>query len=242
MQHHDVTLYHADCLQFLPTIATNSVDLIITDPPYSSGGLHSGTRRQPPSSKYLGSDVKRQVHDFPHDNKDQRSWLRWCCEWLAECYRVLKPGQVIAVFIDWRQLPTLTDAMQMAGFLWQGVAVWDKTIGGCRPRKGGMRQQAEFIVWASKGRLDQYEIYLPGVFHGRKPTDTFHITAKPVPLLVELCELAGPGGHVLDPFAGGAATMIAAMQAGKSATGCELEPAIYQQAQQAIAKARQQVA
>ncbi|MBM2883179.1 hypothetical protein JFK97_02140 [Chromobacterium phragmitis] len=87
-----IQLHNADCLRFLPTLPANHFDLILTDPPYSSGGLHTATRQQPPATKYLGNNVKRPVHQFAHDNKDQRSWCRWCVEWLTECHRVLKDG------------------------------------------------------------------------------------------------------------------------------------------------------
>jgi site-specific DNA-methyltransferase (adenine-specific) len=223
-------LYNEDCLTLLPRLEAESIDLVVTDPPYSSGGLHIGTRKQPVHTKYF-DNARKHAHDFSHDNKDQRSWCRWCVEWLTECHRVMKSGTVIAVFIDWRQLPTLTDALQMAGFLWQGIAVWDKGIGGTRPRRGGLRQQAEFIVWASKGALQSdKEIYLRGLFNHPKPRGAFHITAKPVALIAELLALAGPGGVVLDPFTGGGSTLLAAQQAGVQAIGCELVPWIYREA------------
>ena len=225
-----IQLHQGDALTILPTLPADAFDLVLTDPPYSSGGLHIGTRRQAPTTKYAfhGGD---RAHDFAGENMDQRSWRNWCVAWLAECYRVLKPGHVIAVFIDWRQLPTLTDAMQMAGFTWQGVAVWDKTTGGCRPRKNGMKQQAEFIVWGSKGGLRQdADVYLPGVFQARRSKEDWHAPSKPLPMLEHILALAGPGGSVLDPFAGGAAVLKAASALGLQAVGCEKVPSIYQRA------------
>lgn len=62
-----------------------------------------------------------------------------------------KPGAPICVFIDWRQLPALACAMQWAGWIWRGVAVWDKMTS--RPQKGRYRQQAEFMVWGSNGPM-----------------------------------------------------------------------------------------
>ncbi len=50
-------------------------------------------------------------------------------------------------------LPTLTDAVQSAGWAWQGIVVWDKTP-ACRPQLGRFRSQAEFIVWASCGLMN----------------------------------------------------------------------------------------
>ena len=55
--------------------------------------------------------------------------------------------------IDWRMLPTMTDAVQMAGWTWRGIVVWDKT-NGCRPQLSRFRSQAEYVVWASRGAID----------------------------------------------------------------------------------------
>lgn len=223
-------LHNIDCLMFLKTLPDSSIDMVLTDPPYSSGGLHIGTRRQSVTTKYAFGDGPN-THDFAHDNKDQRSWRTWCVEWLTECHRVLKQGSVIAVFIDWRQLPTLTDAFQMAGFIWHGVAVWDKGPAGCRPRKGGMKQQAEFIVWGSKSKLRQdLDVYPLGVFSQPRQKDSWHVTSKPVPMLEKIMTLAGPGGTVLDPFAGGASILLAARNTGRPAMGCEVVGSIYHRA------------
>lgn len=230
-----IKLHQGDALAILPTLPDDSFDLVLTDPPYSSGGLHIGTRQQPPAGKYAFHGGHR-AHDFAGENMDQRSWRHWCLTWLNECYRVLKPGHVIAIFIDWRQLPTLTDALQMAGFSWQGVAVWDKTTGGCRPRRNGMKQQAEFLVWGSKGPLRQNaDVYLPGVFQARRSKDDWHATSKPLPVLEHILALAGPGGCVLDPFAGGAAVLKAATTLGLHAVGCEKVPGIYHRAADELA-------
>lgn len=227
-----ITLHPGDALTILPTLPADSFDLVLTDPPYSSGGLHIGTRQQAPTAKYAFHGGHR-AHDFAGENMDQRSWRHWCLTWLNECHRVLKPGHVIAVFIDWRQLPTLTDALQMAGFSWQGVAVWDKTTSGCRPRRNGMKQQAEFIVWGSKGTLRQdADVYLPGVFQARRSKQDWHATSKPLPVVEQILALAGPAGSVLDPFAGGATVLKAAASQGLQAVGCEKVPAIHHRAAQ----------
>lgn len=228
-------LHNADCLKFLPTLPANSIDMVLTDPPYSSGGLHIGSRRQGVTTKYAFGDGPNS-HDFAHDNKDQRSWRNWCVEWLGECHRVMKDGAVIAVFIDWRQLPTMTDALQMAGFIWHGIAVWDKGSAGCRPRKGGMKQQAEFIVWGSKGKLRQdLDVYPGGVFGVRRDRSSWHVTSKPVSMLEDIMVLAGPDGVVFDPFAGGGSTLLAARNTGRPAIGCEVVASIYQKAHADIA-------
>lgn len=46
------TLYRGDSLQILAGLEAASFDALITDPPYSSGGLHIGARQRPASEKY----------------------------------------------------------------------------------------------------------------------------------------------------------------------------------------------
>ncbi len=155
-------LHRTDALQFARTLPDQSIDMLFTDPPYSSGGLHASTRAQSTMQKYINTNTKTVYEDFESDNMDQRSWAFWCHAWLAEGRRALKPGGLLVCFIDWRQLPTLTDVIQAAGFIQRGIAVWDKTPSRARPRRGGFKQQAEFIVWASKGAVKANDIYLPG--------------------------------------------------------------------------------
>ena len=160
-------LHQVDAVDFVQQLPPNSIDMLLTDPPYCSGGLHSAARARPTGEKYINTCTKTKYDDFDFDNMDQRSWLFWCRGWLAGAYRALKPGGIAVCFIDWRQLPALTDVIQAAGFTLRGIAVWDKTTGRARPRNGGFKQQAEFIVWASKGALPACNVYLPGVFQAR---------------------------------------------------------------------------
>lgn len=68
-----------DSMEILKDIEDNSVDAVITDPPYSSGGQTAGDRKRSPSEKYEQGDNKI-VHrmDFVGDTMDQRSWIHWC--------------------------------------------------------------------------------------------------------------------------------------------------------------------
>jgi len=214
-------LYHGDCLRFLATLEDESVDALITDPPYSSGGLHSGARKRDPSQKYIGSNLHAE---FAGDNRDQRSHLHWSVMWLSEAFRVLKPGAPVCLFSDWRQLPLTTDALQAAGYIWRGIAVWDKTE-GVRPQLGRFRAQAEYIVWGSKGAmpLDRPAPTLPGVI--REPVrkaDKFHMTGKPTDLMRQVVKICGRDGVILDPFAGSGTTLVAAAMEGYGWQGSEM--------------------
>lgn len=119
----DAQMYHGEALHVLQGLPECSVDAILTDPPYSSGGLTSAQRQQSPGSKYQSSGVKKRFDDFHGDNRDQRSFITWATLWLSEAYRVAKPGSVCMMFTDWRQLPAMTDALQAGGWLWRSIVV-----------------------------------------------------------------------------------------------------------------------
>ena len=68
-QDENATLYKADALAVLASLPTASVDALITDPPYSSGGQYKGDRSAATGDKYGGASMS----DFSGDNRDQRS-------------------------------------------------------------------------------------------------------------------------------------------------------------------------
>lgn len=223
-----VTLYRGDALTVLRELPEASVDAVATDPPYSSGGTSTTARKADPANKYQQSGTKRTYPAMLGDNKDQRSFLAWAALWLSECWRIARDGSPLLVFSDWRQIPVMTDAVQAAGWTWRGVVVWEKP--SARPMQGQFRSQAEYLVFATKGRLERFtDRCLPGVF--RQGVDTprkVHLTGKPVPLMRDLLEVAKPGGVVLDPFMGGGSTGLACLETGRGFIGCELSPEYYE--------------
>lgn len=218
-------LYKGDALTVLRELPDGSVDAIVTDPPYSSGGAHRADRMQSTRTKYVGSDTATPSPDFAGDNRDQRGYRYWSVLWLTEALRVCRPGGVFAIFTDWRQLPTVTDAIQAGGWVWRGVVVWDKTP-TARPQPG-FRSQSEYVVWGSRGplRLDP-PVYLPGVLRAPSPKkNRQHQTEKPLGIMESLLRIVPPGGTVLDPFVGSGTTLVAARSTGRKAIGIEIEPA-----------------
>jgi len=217
-------LIHGDALTVLPTLPANSFDALITAPPYASGGVHASARQRSPNEKYMQSSAPYLHADFPSDERDQRSHLAWMQLWLAQCNRVLRDGAPVLLCTDWRQLPLTPDALQCAGFTWRGVGVWDKT-GGVRPQRGRFSNQAEYVVWGSKGGmpLGRAAPTLPGVFREAvRKSDKHHLTGKPTDLMRQLVRICEQGGRILDPFAGSGTTLVAADAAGFNWTGIEM--------------------
>lgn len=218
------TLYQADALAVLADLPTASVDALITDPPYSSGGMMRSDRMGSTTSKYVQSDSSnRDLAEFTGDNRDQRSYAYWCALWLAEARRVVKVGGVALLFTDWRQLPATTDALQAGGWVWRGIVPWYKP--SARPQGGRFTAQCEYVVWGSNGPMSVEMVagvkVLPGFYQASPPRERDHQTQKPIDVMRALCRIADDGGTILDPFAGSGTTLVAAKEEGYRAIGVE---------------------
>lgn len=223
-------IYCGESLDLLRRVPTASVDAVITDPPYSSGGLMRADRNLKTSEKYVLTGTQVDRPEFYGDNRDQRSFMMWCSLWMAECLRIVRPGGYLMAFSDWRQLPCVTDAVQCGGWVWRGVVPWDKE--GGRPVLGWFRSQCEYIVVAASGAMGQEQdravkVCAPGLYRHRvNQSEKHHITGKPVKLMEFLMSVVPKGGTVLDPFSGSFTTSLAAKNVGIKSIGFEKSPAL----------------
>jgi len=228
-----ITIYHGEALEVLRELPDAAVDVLLTDPPYSSGGAFRGDRAKAPEDKYRGwtqsadgssKKPKSEYGTFGGDNRDQRVYREWLSMWAFHALRCTRPNGHAFLFSDWRQLPVNSDALQLGGWTWQGLVVWDKGVG--RPARGRFRNHLEYVLWATHGalvdRMDDYPSTLIAV-----PTVSAscreHVTQKPVPLLVELLRVVPIAESILDPFMGSGSTLVAAQTLGRKAIGIEIE-------------------
>ena len=213
---------NCDCIDFLRELEDESVDLILTDPPYSSGGFTRSDRSMSTRKKYQSTNAMDVKPVFFGDNRDQRSLTLWLYAWMREGFPKVKQGGMMMCFIDWRNIACMIDAGQMAGYVYQGIVPWIKP--NARPMKGIFRNQCEYVVCFVKGATPQIEIYAEGYFScmPQVAAKRLHSTEKPVELLQFLMQFVPEGGYVVDPFAGSGSTGEAAYNMGLRFDGCEL--------------------
>lgn len=215
-----VTLYHGDCLDILPMLS--GIGAVVTDPPYSSGGAFRGDRTASVVAKYVNGDTLAYRPDFAGDSRDQRSFMAWATLWLNGARQASFPGAVLCSFIDWRQLPTLTDAVQAGGWTWRNLATWWKP--GIRMMRGQFSSSAEYVVYATNGPAStdhdgaQQNVLQCGVVRDKQ-----HIAEKPEAVMRWILSVTEPGCVVLDPFMGSGATARAAMETGRRFVGIEVD-------------------
>lgn len=225
----DCEIACGDSLKILRDLPSGYCDMLLTDPPYCSGGLTRSERRASPSVKYQQTGTHWLLNDFQGDARDERSFVLWCSLWMAECWRILSPGSSAVVFSDWRQLANTCDAIQAGGFVFRGIIPWVKP--SSRPQPNSFRADCEFAVWATKGDIDRRPTpeakYLPGHYEYAAPREREHMNQKPVSLLRDLMAICPEHGSVLDPFMGSGTTGVACLETGRKFVGMEMEGHYY---------------
>jgi len=191
-------IIHGNCLQVLPTLATASVNLIVTDPPYLVS--------------YRDRDGRSIAND---DAPDQVLGA------FPDLYRVLSPDSYCVCFYGWGKIDLFFRAWIDAGFRPIGHLVWHKGYASYRGFVNARHEQAYILA---KGRPRQPSKPIDDVQPWEYSGNRLHPTEKAVSILTPLIEsFSHPDDVVLDPFAGSGSTLVAAALAGRSAVGIELE-------------------
>lgn len=203
---------------------------VIADPPYSSGATTAAGRQASPDGKYINNSRGKYLA-FAGDVRDQKSWTRWMAWWMGELWVQAQPSTYLFVFSDWRQLGATQDALQMGNWWHRGISVWDKGRGARVPHQGYMRHQAEYVCWATAGKLPVTSggDSVDGVLSCRVDRKKVHMTQKPVSVYTWLLGLPLPEGVIVDPFAGSLTALFAADEIGRSSVVAELHPGILSQ-------------
>lgn len=111
--------YNVDCLTMLNSIPDNSVDSVVTDPPY-------GLSKEPNITEMLMHWMNDTEYKHPSSGFMGKSWDSMCPSpviW-REVYRVLKPGGHALVFAGTRTQDLMTISLRMAGFEVRDIISW----------------------------------------------------------------------------------------------------------------------
>lgn len=192
-----------DCREILPQLSPESVDLLLTDPPY-------------------GMRYRAKAGSRPIVGDGDLSWFR---PFIREAYRVLKPNTHAYVFCNEYGLATFRAEMAAAGFKVKRLLVWVKDQHGPGDTKGDYANRTEYLLFGHKGRR-----HLNGhrdanvLFFKRAGRKRDHPTEKPEDMLRYLiAKSSAPGEVVLDPFAGSGTTCRAAKDLGRRYLGIEID-------------------
>lgn len=222
----EIDLRCGNAAELLKTLKTESIDLIVTDPPYN-----------------LGKDYGNN-----HDLKGFEEYILFTREWLSEAKRVLKPEGSIYVFMGVRFISYLYDIMDRdLKLFFNSWIVWHYTQGMGKTK--GFSPRHDDILVFNKGKNFTFnldDIRVPQKFYrernnmrGANPGDVWqfshvhysnpnrqnHPTQKPEGIIERIVlASSNKGDIVLDPFSGSGTTLRVCQQLGRKAIGFELNP------------------
>lgn len=208
-------LYQQDAVEWLSSLADNSIDLLITDPPYESLEKHRkiGTTTRLKNSK---SSSNQWFDIFPN----QRFQIL-----LEQAYRVLKPNSHFYLFCDQETMFYIKPIAEQVGFKFWKPIVWDKVAIGMGYH---YRARYEFILFFEKGKRKLANLSIPDVLEFKRVYRGYP-TEKPVPLIATLIEQSSVEGDIVaDPFFGSGSTLVAAQQLQRQAWGNDISDTAHQ--------------
>ena len=209
-------ILHGDCIDVMQHMSANSVDFILTDPPYL-------VNYRDRSGRTLQNDV-------------DETWLKPA---MAEAYRVLKQDRVAVMFYGWTKVDVFFKAWRSAGFQPVGHIVFRKSYSS---KSRFLRYQHEQAFLLAKGRPPLPKQPLGDVMDMPYSGNKFHPTQKPVPALAQLIRsFSLPGESVLDPFAGSGSTCAAALLTGRTYIGMEMDDVYFKHASERLQRVHQRV-
>ena len=210
-------IYHMDCIEGMKQLKDNSIDLIVTSPPYNLGNSHhTGNKR----------------HNPYEDDMDERKYQEWQIEVLNECYRVLKKnGSMI-----YNHKNRIKNSIQITPYQWilktkfliKQEIVWiNRSQNFDKIRFYPWTERLYWLVKDKKTNLIN-TLNKCDVFDWKewKPVGTRgkHTRAFPVEMVTDLLKVFPNAKIILDPFIGSGTTAVAALKLGRKFIGFELNP------------------
>lgn len=234
-----------DCREALKTLPSNSVNLIVTSPPYNVG----------------------INYEIWQDNSPLNEYLEFTKEWLAECFRVLTDDGRICVNVPTARyrdngidLFQLHGLMKDLGFRQRELIIWakrrsfdrkmivrKKIYGTWNPVNPMLRNPTEAILVMNKnhrrlnchGESDltskEFLQWNYTIWEIDTESNRSHPAPYPIELPRRLIKLFSfPGHMILDPFLGSGTTMKACSELNRSSIGIELNPEYVEMARQRL--------
>ena len=223
-----INLLKGDCLELLKTLENESVNALITDPPYNIARDNNFT-----SMGRAGIDFGDWDKDF-----DLTSWISVAVD------KVKKGGNVI-IFSDWKSITPIIEELEKNKCDIKDMIRIEKSNPMPRNRDRRFITDYEIAIWAVKKgakwtfnrQLETYErpLIKTKVTPKSEKIEKGHPTQKNIETMEWLIErLTNEGDIVLDPFMGSGTTGVACQNLNRDFIGCELSDEYFEMAQKRL--------
>ena len=224
------TLIFDDCLNALRNIPDESIDLVVTDPPYlmnhTSGSSTNTSKQEQWKGNLKAADKTANMANF----------IKFS-QWLPVIYKKLKSSSHCYIFCNDKNVQDVLNESTKTGFKLHNILIWKKN--NCTPNRWYMKN-VEFIIFLHKGK--SFPIANLGCpqcleIDNINGKNKLHPTQKPVELLSILIKNSSKVGDiVLDPFMGSGSTGVACVNTNRNFIGIELDEKYFNIAKERIDK------
>ena len=216
-------IHRMDAFEGMAQLPDNSVDLIVTDPPYNiASAQRLIVQRGVLMSTQEAWGRWDTFHPFDYDLFIQRV--------LSACYRVLKPGGALYMFTAREDNGYFVHKAVQRGFTYRNQLVMVRKSPLPSLAKKNFRSGYEVCLYITKGKPGTFNFLSQAECNNVYPyasnfKRTEHPTEKPLEVIRRLVLVSSqPGDLVLDPFMGSGTTAVACVQTGRRFVGFEKEP------------------
>jgi site-specific DNA-methyltransferase (adenine-specific) len=201
-----------DAVAWLRTLASDSIDLVVTDPAYESLEKHRavGTTTRLTHSKASSNDW---FGIFPNARFG---------ELFAEVFRVLKPNSHFYLYCDAETMFLAKPEAERAGFRFWKPLVWDKKTIGMGYH---YRARYELILFFEKGKRRLNDLGVADIIAVPRVHRGYPAEKPPAVSEVLIAQSSRPGDLVADPFMGSGSVGVAALTLGRTFAGTDINPA-----------------
>ena len=222
-------LYNDDCLNVLKTIPDESIDLVVTDPPYRT--ISGGNKSEKWKSGYANSVLYRNDGKiFDYNSID-------FTQWIPEVYRVLKDKSHFYCMTNVINLKNVIDVAEKTGFYLHNILVWEKNTANTNR---WYMKNCEFTLFFKKGLAKTINNPSSKMIHKfDNPRNKKHPTEKPIELMMlYIANSTQPNEIVLDPFMGSGVAGAACINTNRNFIGIEIDEKYFKIAQDRISEAK----
>jgi len=213
-------IHLGDCIEYMKTLPNESIDLVVTDPPY---GL-----------SFVNNHSLTQFDEILNDDfEDTKPLLE---KYFKECFRIMKNNTAIYSFCSWHKVDFFKQEIEKY-FTMKNLLIWDKQNHTNGDLFASFGVSSELIVYGHKGRcLNRGKRHIDILSYPKENTKKIgHPTPKNIALLKLLIENSSDKNQIVfDGFAGSGSTGVACALSNRRFIGCELEKKYYNIAKQRI--------
>lgn len=217
----------ADSRDIIKRIPDNSIDFILTDPPYNIG-QHSTGNIPLPGRTAMNNDVADW--DLVEFNPE---------DWADDFVRILKPNGNLFIFTSYNQIGRWHKCLDHR-FDTTNFMIWHKTNPAPKIFKAGFLNSCEmiFTCWNKKHKwnfISQKEMHnfieSPICMKPERLSNPKHPTQKPIAILKKMIQIASNEGDIVfDPFMGVGSVGVAAIELGRRFIGIEIDELYFKAA------------